>query len=47
VKKVEMKGEAGFHCVQLKPRNHTLNIGRAAYGGILIFIWGRLLRAKF
>jgi hypothetical protein len=51
VKKVEMKGgagrEVGFHCIQLEPRNHTLNLGRAAYDEILIFIWGRLLRGKF
>jgi hypothetical protein len=30
---------AGFHCIRLEPRNHTLNLGRAAYGEILIFIW--------
>jgi hypothetical protein len=38
---------AGFHCTQLEPCNHILNLGRAAYGEILIFIWGRLVRAKF
>jgi hypothetical protein len=31
---------AGFHCTQLEPRIHALNLGRAAYGKILIFIWG-------
>jgi hypothetical protein len=30
----------------IKPRVQTLNLGKAAYGEILIFIWGRLLRAK-
>jgi hypothetical protein len=30
---------AGFHCTQLEPRIQILNLGRAAYGEILIFIW--------
>jgi hypothetical protein len=30
----------------IKVRVQTLNLGKAAYGEILIFIWGRLLRAK-
>jgi hypothetical protein len=38
----------GNHCIQLEPQNHTLNLGRASFGKILIFfIWGRVLRAKF
>jgi hypothetical protein len=38
---------AGVHCIQLEPRIHTLNLERAACGDVLIFIWGRLLGAKF
>jgi hypothetical protein len=53
VKKAETKGEAGKEveqrptALELQPRIQTLNRGRAAYGEILIFMWGRLLRAKF
>jgi hypothetical protein len=31
---------------QLQSRVQTLNLRRAAYGEIFIFIWDRLLRAK-
>jgi hypothetical protein len=37
----------GLHRIQLQPRVQTLNLERAAYVEILIFIWGRLLGAKF
>jgi hypothetical protein len=31
---------AVFHCTQLQHRLQTLNLGKATYGEILIFIWG-------
>jgi hypothetical protein len=30
VKKVEMKGEAGVHYIQLEPRIYTLSLGKVA-----------------
>jgi hypothetical protein len=40
------RSRAGFQCTQLQPQVQTLNLGRAAYGEILILAWGRLLRGE-
>jgi hypothetical protein len=34
------------HCTQFETQVRTLNSGRAAYGGILILTWGRLLKGE-
>jgi hypothetical protein len=35
---------AGSHCTQLELRVQTLNLGRAAYGEILMLTWSRLVQ---
>jgi hypothetical protein len=37
---------AGAPCTQFETQVQTLDIGRAAYGGILILTWGRLLKGE-
>jgi hypothetical protein len=38
--------EQGAHCTQFETQVQTLDIGRAAYGGILILTWGTLLKGE-
>jgi hypothetical protein len=45
VEQGEKLSRVPLHSVRIP--NYTLNLWRASYGEILIFIWGRLLSAKF